>query len=723
MMNMAASGLVAVDAVSRVNAVSFGTQEGHRVAPLVDGGYAVVWVNHDGQGEGLLPDGGNAASEIRLRLFNDQGQPQGPEASVNTATRGFQVDPQLAVLANGSIAVTWTDGWDFFGGYEHPGSLGSAGARGDTSSKAVKLQLFTAAGARLGAELLVNTTTTNYQQASAITALTDGGFIVGWEDGSTTMDSMGAGGGASIKARFYGSTGAPAGSEKAWSGDWCYSPLPVGLAQGGFANVYLAGYYYDPASVVVRLHDAGGNAQGGQVTLPLGGQGAGAQWTAAALADGGLVVAWTHRDAATGDGDGKAVLARLVNANGSTRGSTLVLNSVTAADQEDVRVVGLDGGGFVAVWESTTAPDASGNWTRQLRSQAFDANGSRRGAEQVVEGNDPSLQLGDVVALGGGGYAVGWHGRSWIDASARAYGADLQPLGDALVLHDSGGFQSQVDLTALADGRFAATWAASSDGYTGGDGNGAGLETRVFATRGVDSVGSANADTLRGTPLDDRIDGGAGNDLLVGAGGNDTVIGGAGTDTLWLATPAADVLAHLADVQWVPGVLSRVGSGQGTVTLDGVERLRLDDGLFAFDTQAPGAGSMGGEVWQAAALYRAASGAMPGLADLSHWTWQADQQATMADLAQAMLAEYVPAGLPTSTLVAHLYQVLAGSPAPADLVAQVSSQVGPGRVWASQGDLFAWAASLSLNVDAMVDLTGQPFAGSIQALDPAAWLG
>jgi hypothetical protein len=121
-----------------------------------------------------------------------------------------------------------------------------------------------------------------------------------------------------------------------------------------------------------------------------------------------------------------------------------------------------------------------------------------------------------------------------------------------------------------------------------------------------------------------------------------------------------------------------------------VERLRLDDGLYAFDTQAPAAGSMGGEVWQAAALYRAAFGAMPGQADLSHWTWQADQQATMADLAQAMLAEYVPAGLPTSTLVAHLYQVLAGSPAPADVVAQVSSRwgragSGPARATCSPG--------------------------------------
>ena len=720
---MAASGLIAVDAVSRVNASTFGTQEGHRVAPLTGGGYVVVWINHDGQGEGSLPHGANAASEIRLRLFNDQGQASGPEVAVNTATRGFQVDPKVAVLADGHIAVTWTDGWDFFGGYEHPGSLGSGGAGGDASGKAVKMQLFTAAGARLGSEVLVNTTTSNFQQSPAIAALSDGRFIVGWEDGSTTVNSMGAGGGPSIKAQLFSSNGAPADSEKAWSGDWCYSPMPVGLAQGGFANVYLAAYYYDPASIVVRMHDASGNAQGGQVTLPVGGQGAGAQWMAAPLADGGLVVAWTHRDAATGDGDGKAVMARLVNANGGTRGNAIVLNSVTAADQEDVLVAGLEGGGFVAAWESTTVPDASGNWTRQLRAQAFDANGARRGTEQVVEASDPALQLGDLVALDGGGYAVGWHGRSWIDASARAYGADLQPAGDALVLHGSGGFQSQVDLTALADGQFAATWAAGSDGYGGGDGNGAGIETRVFATRGVDKVGSAGADTLLGTPFDDRMDGGAGNDVLVSAGGNDTVTGGAGADTLRLATTAADVVAHLGDVQWVPGALSRVGSERGTVTLDGVERLHLDDGLYAFDTQAPAAGNEGGEAWQAAALYRAAFGTLPGQADLSHWTWQADRQATMADLARTMLDEYAPAGVPTSALVAHLFQVLAGSVAPADVVAQISSQVGPGGAWASQGDLFAWAASQPVNADAMVDLTGQPFAGSIQALDPLPWMG
>ena len=720
---MAASGLVASGGVSTVNEVRYGTQEGHHAAALPQGGYVVVWVNHDGQGEGRLPDGGNAASEIRMRRFDAQGQPQGPEVAVNSATQGYQVDPEVAVLANGNIVVTWTDGWDFFGGYEHPGSLGRGGAGGDVLGKAVKMQVFSSTGARVGSEVLVNTTITNDQQASSPAALSDGRFVVGWEDGSTTVSSTGAGGGPSLKAQYYGSGGSPAESEKAWAGDWCYSPQPVGLTGGGHAIVYLAAYYYDPASIVVRMHDAKGNAQGGQVTLPIGGQGAGAQWAQAALDDSGLVVAWTHRDAATGDGNGKAVMARLVNADGSVRGQTLVLNGVTAADQENVRVVGLDGGGFVAAWESTTVPDATGQWTRQLRAQAFDATGARRGAEQVVEGNDESLRLGDLVALDGGGYVVGWHGRSWIDASARAYGADLQPLGEPVVLHGSGGNQSAVDLTALADGRFSATWAAGSDGYNGGDGSGSGIETRTFATRGADTTGAAGSETLYGTPLDDRLDGGPGNDVLVSAGGNDSVVGGSGADILWLATGTADVLAHAADLKWAPGAPGQIGCALGTVQLSGVERVRLDDGLYAFDTLAPANGHAGGEVWQAAALYHAGFGAMPGQAALSHWTWQADQQATMADLAQAMLAEYVPSGLPTSALVDHLYRTLVGSAPPADVVSTISAQVGTGKTWATQGDLFAWAASLPINADALVDLIGLPFAGSIQVLDPLPWFG
>lgn len=41
----------------------------------------------------------------------------------------------------------------------------------------------------------------------------------------------------------------------------------------------------------------------------------------------------------------------------------------------------------------------------------------------------------------------------------------------------------------------------------------------------------------------------------------------------------------------------------------------------------------------------------------------------------------------------------------------LANQIGPVEIFATQGDIFAYAASLSLNADLMVG-----FAGSIQAL-------
>ncbi|MBE0546373.1 MAG: hypothetical protein IH627_01690, partial [Rubrivivax sp.] len=326
-----------------VNEVIYGSQAGHRAERLADGGYVVVWVNHDGQGAGLLPADSNAAAEIRMRLFNADGSARGAEIAVNSATLGWQLDPQLAVLANGCIAVTWTDGGDFYGGLEHYGSRGVGGAAGDADGKAVKLQLFSAAGAPIGGEQLVNTTTAQSQQAARVAALADGRFVVAWEDGSLSVNSQGAGGGPGIKAQLFAADGTRIESEQAWSGDWCYAPQPMALADGGYAALWLDAYYYDPALLVVRMHDAQGGALASEVTLPIGGQGAGAQWSAAALADGGLVLAWTHRDAASGDGDGTGIRARIVSADGTPRGEAFTVNGDTTVDQEDVRLAALAG--------------------------------------------------------------------------------------------------------------------------------------------------------------------------------------------------------------------------------------------------------------------------------------------------------------------------------------------------------------------------------------------
>ncbi len=97
--------------------------------------------------------------------------PVGSELLVNTATAGFQGLQQITALSNGGFVVTWTDN-----------SQGVGGTTGDSSSSAVKAQVFAANGTRVGSEILVNTATASTQNNQQITALSNGGFVVTWED-------------------------------------------------------------------------------------------------------------------------------------------------------------------------------------------------------------------------------------------------------------------------------------------------------------------------------------------------------------------------------------------------------------------------------------------------------------------------------------------------------------------------------------------------------------
>src|SRR5262249_56187680 len=128
----------------------------------------------------------------------------GSEILVNTATNSFQVNPQITALSGGGFVVAWDDG-----------SQGIGGATGDSSSDAVKMQVFAANGAPVGSEILVNTGTFSGQFNPQITTLPNGGFVVTWQDFS--QGSGGAPGDSSdaaIKAQVFAATGPPATGQR-----------------------------------------------------------------------------------------------------------------------------------------------------------------------------------------------------------------------------------------------------------------------------------------------------------------------------------------------------------------------------------------------------------------------------------------------------------------------------------------------------------------------------
>jgi Ca2+-binding RTX toxin-like protein len=76
-----------------------GGSVGHnpQVIGLKDGGFAVAYLNH----------GGGANFDLNMRIYNENGTPRTAAFTINQVTDGIQTVPSLALLDNGFIAVTW----------------------------------------------------------------------------------------------------------------------------------------------------------------------------------------------------------------------------------------------------------------------------------------------------------------------------------------------------------------------------------------------------------------------------------------------------------------------------------------------------------------------------------------------------------------------------------------------------------------------------------------
>ena len=126
-----------------------------------------------------------------LRCQQQQGR---TEFQVNTAAAGGQYRSQIAILASGDFVIAWED-------------QGETG--GDTSGEATRAQMYHRDGSKIGGEFIVNTSTAGDQGEPAITALSNGGFVVTWNDASGTGGDTTR----SVKAQLYDAGGQRVGGE------------------------------------------------------------------------------------------------------------------------------------------------------------------------------------------------------------------------------------------------------------------------------------------------------------------------------------------------------------------------------------------------------------------------------------------------------------------------------------------------------------------------------
>jgi hypothetical protein len=583
---------------------------------------------------------------------------------------GRQFEPDVAQLAGGGSVVAWV----------------VAGASGSTD---IHIQRYDSAGAAVGGELVPNQSPAI--GSPSLDGLADGSFLATW-------DVATANGSLDHLAQHFDANGNALGPSFLVN-DAPGDPLaggatPIALAGGGFVMQWWvhASVGWRPA---VQVYDASGARIGGNAIVGAAADGTDiASATVAATPGGGFDAVWSGNDAS---GVGHVDLQRF-DAAGQPLAAPVEIAAAAAMNAIDAAV--LAGSGAIVLVAATSLPDGN----TQLVTREFDGAGQAVTAADSLATGGVAQQL-QVTALASGGFVVSWLAPQ-SDGSEQLllqrYDSGGARVGGEAVIATSHEPSAQYGVTATPDGGALFVW--DDAGVDPGDVNAQRFQPAVL------QVGTAAADLLTGSAGNDVLQGGAGNDRVDGVSGNDALDGGAGTDTGVIETSIGNVESYAL----TGGVLT-LHTTLGWTTLTSVERVQFTDALFALDTQSPSGGDPGGHVWQAAALWHAAFGVLPDRADLSHWTAQADWAGSMGELGQQMIDAYAP-GVSAHDVVAYLYQQLVHQAPSESTVQGYLDQIGPGRAYATVGDLFAAAATLPLNADALATIVG-----TIQPLDPAAF--
>lgn len=583
------------------------------------------------------------------------------EQLVNTTTLNDQSAPCIVKLASGYVVV-----WQ---------SLQAPAGYNDTHFPAgcdIYMQRYSDSGVALGGEVHVNSIAINDQVQPTVVALADGGFLVAWASArEQAVQNFDYG----VYLQRFDAAGNWVGSETHVNDFYFLNqdrPSIAALSGGGWVVSWTSDTQSpNPPGVYAKLFGADGMVIGDDVRVDTSTASIHSSSAVAGLADGGYVIVW--------DGNGD-IHAQRFDAHGVAQADAALVNATVADFQSTPAITALADGGYVVTWQSS-GQDGSDSGVLMQR---YDASGAAVGGETLVNTTTAASQGSPTAtALSDGGFVVAWESSgqdgSGMGVYAQRYDASGHAVGTETQINAST-FSDQMApaITASADGGFVATWMSYQQ-----DGSGWGIYSTIFATDAAAPMGGQTADAF--------------------------VHGTAGLDTAVIASDVAGILAYSLG----GGVLS-ITTTHGTQHIDNVERIQLNDALFALDTQGADGGAAPGHVWEAAALFRAAFAVGPDQEAISQWTAQADHSSSMGELGQKMIDFYAP-GISASALVAHLYQTVAGRAADAATVQDLAGQIGAGGAFATEGDFFAYAASLSLNTSHIAGIVG-----SIQPLD-AAW--
>lgn len=439
------------------------------------------------------------------------------EFSLDPTPAGDQRGVKLRPLADGTFLAVWEDTVD-----------GTSG---------IYAQIFYTGATPKGPEIKVNTSSHGFVRTPSVDVLSDGRFVVTWED--FVSDS-------SIKARIFDADGGPStvnGSTEEFTvkedvGSEAYMPRITALSGGGFVIAYkvLPGDSSGSA-VKARAFNPDGTRLGFEVQVNAAEEGDQGMPTVVGLAGNSFAVAFIGSVNLAAEG---SVATRIftMGQNGNWAGGNEQVVSTRADVSGKTGIARLSDGRFVTVWTEMTA---SG---RDVYARVSNADGSSAGdpflvnrGVQAEEQSHPS-----VTALADGGFAIAYGSQRSIGTGAETqtfadyrvsiFDKTLAWVRDDLINQPHEGFVFATSLILLADGRLIVGWeewrADTSGSY---DSNIRG-QVLDYRTSGISQGGTPGDDQLIGSDYDDTIDGLGGHDHIAGNKGNDNLIGGAGNDRL-----------------------------------------------------------------------------------------------------------------------------------------------------------------------------------------------
>lgn len=310
-----------------VNTVAAGQQINPQMAMAADGGFVVVWEDDVNSGDYY---------EVYARGFNPDGSERFATLTVNVATAGQQRFPDVAMAANGDFVVVWEDDQDGNQLYQIRG-------RG-----------FDIDGNPRFGTITINGVGAGNQVNPAIGMAADGRFAVSWSD-----DSDGNGF-YQIRARGFSASGGERFDDITVNTQGAGQQLGSDLAMAADGRFVVSWEDDQQNDYSYRIFARGFHANGSQrfADIDVSGAGAGSQYQPAiAMAgDGDFVISWMDQD--------HQVMARGFAADGGERFAEQVLNDDTLFPQQRPAVAVASDGSVVLVWE---ALGAGGFYTLQGR--------------------------------------------------------------------------------------------------------------------------------------------------------------------------------------------------------------------------------------------------------------------------------------------------------------------------------------------------------------------